>query len=346
MSYGKRRVSLGTFASTSPDGYLCGYVRDFVVIAQSADPYTIQWSALGDPTSWPTPGSDAARTAQAGEQTFPSDFGIVTGIAGNDFFGYVFQERAVTKMGYVGGDVVFTFDTFEENRGVYDIGRFVQTDDTVFYQSEFGYHALTDGRIQDIGLAKVDDSYLPTRTNTFTGSNGTNFEPVLINKNINCVFFQNNYLCYNYKTDQWSRVPVYDGLNLYSLDSHNGVIGQVIISGSAADFQTSEGAPAATATATTGEVQLTPGQRSLIDGIRPLTNGASITSVRVGVRDLLSDSVTWATGSSINTRTGMTNFRGGDNTPEGRYHRAEFVFSGGFVTLYGADIEYYDEGEV
>ena len=130
-------------------GRCVGRVNQFIVIGTGA--YTIRWCAIGDPTDWPTPATDDARSKQAGEQVLSPEYGWVTAIAGNDFFGYVFQERAITKMTYVGGDVVFAFDTFEEDRGCERSGMMVQVDDMAFFKSDRGYHMLQDGQIADSG---------------------------------------------------------------------------------------------------------------------------------------------------------------------------------------------------
>ncbi len=141
-------------------GMYCTKFRDFVVVgAPSTDRYSIRWSAIGDPTSWPTPNTEAARIVQAGSQTFPSEHGWVTGLAGNDFYMYIFQERAISKGTYVGGDVVISFDVFEEDRGCVRAGRMVQVDDAVFFQSDRGFHKLEGDQIVDIGYGLVDDSY-------------------------------------------------------------------------------------------------------------------------------------------------------------------------------------------
>lgn len=141
------------------DALCCATVRDFVVIGGlSSDPFGIRWSAIGDPTSWPTPATDAARTVQAGSQTFPTRFGTVTGISGNDFYMYVFQTHGITKGTYVGGDVVFSFDTFEEGRGCVRMGLIEQIDDMVVFESDRGRHILENDQIIDIGFGATDDS--------------------------------------------------------------------------------------------------------------------------------------------------------------------------------------------
>ncbi len=143
----------------TPQALTIATVRDFVVVGGIInDRYSIQWSAIGDPTDWPVPNTDDARSKQAGKQSFPTKFGWVTGIAGNDFYMYVFQTDGITKGTYVGGDVVFSFDTFEEARGCVRQGMLEQIDDMVVFESEFGRHILQNDQIADIGFGLTDDS--------------------------------------------------------------------------------------------------------------------------------------------------------------------------------------------
>ena len=149
----------GAVTVVTPKGVSCATINQFVVIADAENPFNVRWCAIGDPTDWPTPNTDDARAKQAGAQTMRNELGIVTAVSGGDFFGYVFQERGISKMTYVGGDVVFAFDTFEEARGCVAYNRRVAVDDAVFFQSDEGYHVLTDGQIRDIGFGRVNDSY-------------------------------------------------------------------------------------------------------------------------------------------------------------------------------------------
>jgi hypothetical protein len=140
-------------------GICCAAARDFIVVGGlDSDPYSIRWNAIGDPTDWPVPATDDARSKQAGSQTLKTRHGVVTAIAGNDFYMYVFQVSAITKGTYVGGDVIWAFDTFEEGRGCITMGHMVQVDDTVFFESLKGFHRLDNDVITDIGFGKVDDS--------------------------------------------------------------------------------------------------------------------------------------------------------------------------------------------
>ena len=150
----------GNYTVAAEAALTCTFFRDFIVIGGiTSDRYAIRWSAIGDATDWPIPATDDARSKQAGKQSFSTKFGWVTGLAGNDFYLYVFQERAITRGTYVGGDVVISFDTFEEDRGCKRHGLLEKIDDMVAFQSDRGRHLVQNDKILDIGYAKVDDSY-------------------------------------------------------------------------------------------------------------------------------------------------------------------------------------------
>lgn len=339
----KPTPSFGSFTVVSPNGVSCGTVNQFVVIADADNIYNVRWCAIGDPTDWPTPATDDARSKQAGQQTLPSQFGRVTGIAGNDFFGYVFQERAVTKMTYVGGDVVFAFDTFEEGRGCWELNRYAQVDDTVFYESEFDYHSLTDGQIVDIGFGKIARTYPPTKPASNAQQN------VVINKAINTVFFESQNLAFNYKTGQWTRQPAWDGFVYFPIDSATGQVGRVenLGGGGVFLFGDQSGGTVPAATMRTGEFEPHPdGGMAIVDSIRPINNGGTLTSVNLKVRNLLSDSQTTVTGTALNSRTREVHFRGGANRPTGRWMDATFAYSGTFTSIRGAEVRVMMAGMV
>ena len=320
--------STWTTLPNSAVGIVCGVINQFAFVGNegTVNPSrsaTVRWSALGDATDWPTPNTDDARAKQAGEQTLNPNFGAVNAIAGNDFFGYILQKTAITKCTYVGGDVVFTFDTFEEARGCAFPERMVQVDDIVFFESEYHRHMMIDGQIRDIGYGKVDDTYPPVST----------FYALKKNPAINTVFFSNN-LAYNYKTDQWTRLP--STTPVASIESDTGIIGQLSVN---RIYDSTGGTPLA-ATLETGSVDLNRGGRSVLLGVRPLVNGGTWT-VRAGTQDDLDDAVTYTTATSVTARTGVADFRN-----EGRYHRVELTSSGTFETAQGADVEFTPQGNV
>lgn len=162
---------------------------------------------------------------------------------------------------------------------------------------------------------------------------------VATNKARNLVFFEDNDLCYNYKTGQWTRVPAYNGISYYSVNNKSISIGLVRRSSGSVDLQ-GGGGVAQDATITTGAFNLNEGGRAVVNGVRPLVNGGTIT-IKVGEQDYIGDTVAWSGSTSLNSRTRYANLRS-----EGRWHRAEFTITGGFTTAMGFDVDFTPQGRV
>ena len=145
--------------------------------------------------------------------------------------------------------------------------------------------------------------------------------------------------CYNYKTNQWTDCAAYDGAYMFSINDASEEIGIVTTVSGSVEFQV-QGSPAQTAVIETGAVEIAPGQRVRISGVRPLANGGTY-SVRVGTQDNIGDAVTWSTATSVTARTGRADFR-----ETGRYARIELTVTGGFTTLLGVDVDALPTGRV
>jgi hypothetical protein len=318
-----------------PDAVVCGTIGKFVLVSLLSDQFSVQWCAIDDPTDWPTPETDDARSKQAGKETLNPEYGFVTGITGNEFYGYVFQQGAITKFTYVGGDIVFSVDTFETTRGCLGYNRFVRVGNTVFFESKFGRHSVTDGVVSDIGYGVTDDTHTPAESD--------NQRDVVSNIGIQTVFFQDGDLAYNYKTGQWTHLPAFNGNGYVSIEDQDAVIGQIVVNGDSIDYQISTGGVAQTAVVETGEFDLNVGGRTTISGVRPLLDKSTGTSVTVliGERDDQSEAVTYHTLSSENSRTGKH-----DGRVDGRYVRTKVMITGGFDTLTGADVDHVPSGLV
>lgn len=325
----------------------CATVNQFVVIAESENgsandgPFSVRWCAIGDATDWPAPATDDARAKQAGRQQMDPTHGEVTAISGGDFFGYVFQERAITKMTYIGGDVVFTFDTFEEGRGCWEYNRRASVDDMVFFESESGYHVVQEGVVSDIGIGRVDESRRPTKV--AAGVAGTyNQQNVVVNKLLNLVFFQSQSLCYNYKTDQWTELVGLSSFNYVAIDSFAGIVGHSSAPATGGVLFDQDGGSDLTATLLTTDYRPNAFGRSYVDGVKPLvTSGGTITTL-VNSRSDLDDSADVATGSSVNTFTGYSHFSESATYPSGELISVSLDVAGGFDTVIGVDVEYHE----
>ena len=155
------------------------------------------------------------------------------------------------------------------------------------------------------------------------------------------IFFEGEELCYNYKTNQWTRIPAYDTYGMFSVDENTHDIGLIIYSSGSVDLQIQDhDAIAQDATLSTGATDPNKGGRVVITGVRPLINGGTPT-VQVGTQVSVTDSTNWTDATSVNSRTGMANFRA-----EGRYVRISVSVSGGFNHIMGADVEFAAHGRL
>ena len=164
---------------------------------------------------------------------------------------------------------------------------------------------------------------------------------IAVNKARHIIFFESEELCYNYKTQQWTEIPAYANIGLYSVKSKTADIGLVRFSSGSVDLQTQTTShDAQTAVITTGSPNINPGGRAVVNGVRPIANGGTY-AVRVGTLDDIDGTVAWSASTSVNTRSNTANFRA-----EGRYHRAELTVTGGFTTIMGADVDFTPQGKV
>ncbi len=344
ISYGTNYGSGSSWTDlpNSAVGIVCGKVNNFAVIGNDDTGIpgnnTVRWCAIGDATDWPTPATDDARSKQSGQQVLDAKYGAVRAIAGDDFHGYIFQETGITEMTYVGGDVQFAFDTFEETRGCKYNNRVVEADGRIFFESEFGRHVLANDQVQDIGYGVTDASAPPDTTQG---------PRIYANHALNLIFFTSN-LVYNYKTDQWSRVTGQSPISNYH--DRDGIMLQYQNSGGLTYLRDSTGGLPTDVTIRTAERDLNPGGRAMITGIRPLVSTPVASPniyMRVGASDApITDAPdAWSATATPETSTNICSFR-----DEGRYHRAELGItftspSQSFSAVLGADILFSPQGK-
>jgi hypothetical protein len=157
--------AFANLAGSPPKAAAVAAVNQFVMLGNTEDPLNglvpnrLQWCAIGDPTNWDF-GTLAAQQAQAGEQFLNAVYGPVTHIADGYAYGLIFQQRAITRAYYTGGDAIFSFDTYEKQRGAYYPNSPVQLGNVVYFIAEDGF-CMTDGQqVIQIGHGKVDTTFL------------------------------------------------------------------------------------------------------------------------------------------------------------------------------------------
>lgn len=370
---GSNFTTLAT-SGTAPKARCVGVVGRFVVLGDTdlagATPNGIQWSAIDNPNNWPTPNSATAQALQSGEQFLNAAFGPVTHIVGGEQSGIIFQRNGITRMTYVGGNVVFQFDTIEKARGALFPNAVVQFGRLAYFISGDGFY-VTDGvEVRPIGSQKVDNYFGDTVDTAY--KNRVRGAVDYANK---CVYWiypgtgntggrPNKILIYNYEENRWSRAEdevefctsgvttaiTLDDLDDYftsldivtpSLDSDNWAGGNNTILAFDSDYKLGAfSGLAGTAVLDGGEVELTPGRLTRVQGVKPLVTGDDPElTVSLGVRDSLGDAVTYLTERTPNFRTGFADYRS-----ESRYHRARVTITGSFDAAIGLEYQAVSSG--
>lgn len=154
-------------SATAPQARYAVVVKDFLFVGNTTDgtngarPQRVWWSALGDGTNWPTPGTVTATQVQSDFQDLLGDGGWVQGLAaglsGADVA--IIQERRVWRGTYVGSPDIFSFAMVDAARGTPIPGSVVSGGGMCFYISDIGFMAFDGQTAVPIGDQKVDNFF-------------------------------------------------------------------------------------------------------------------------------------------------------------------------------------------
>lgn len=143
--------ALVTTAGT-PTGLTYTSVADLIYASYTqVAPFRVWWSAIGDPTNWPIPLTANAIAFQSGYQDLNPAQGPVMFIAGYPLYGLIFQLTGITRANYVGGNVVFSFGLYSQNRGLICHGGAIQVGTLVYFLSQDGFFVTDGNSISPIG---------------------------------------------------------------------------------------------------------------------------------------------------------------------------------------------------
>jgi len=365
-------VTLGSppfadLAGSPPKARHIDIVDNFVVVGNTYDavdffvPNRVRWSGIGDPTTW-----TVSATTQADFQDLDSTDGYIQKIVGGEF-GLIFQERAITRMSYIGAPLVFQFDKLESNRGAFTGNSVIKIGDRVAYLAQDGFFAFDGQQSIPIGDAKIDQTFFDTYQLAYLYRMSVDLYP---NENIVCWSYVSlaatgdlcdTILFYNYSPNsqqRWSYAKIdnymilspisqaytLDGLDavstnldtgiIYSLDSDvwKGSINLLATITSTNHLALVNGPPL-NATIETGESWLEDPNRTFISLIRPHINLAQGTvTVQIAARNLESEAISYGAVCTINTA---------GNIPvraNARFMRAKFNITGNFQNAQGFDL--------
>lgn len=175
MDLSQGSPSFGPLASSSaPVALRIGIIRDFVVagnitsspIGSTTGAFVLQWSGLAAPATWDMPNTQQSRADQSGSQTLYSQYGAIQYIAQGEEMAMVFQQTGISRVQYVGGDVVFSFYTFDRKRGLLTPRAIAQIGNTCYFLAADGFYATDGQSVQPIGYGKIDRFFFDDCTDT------------------------------------------------------------------------------------------------------------------------------------------------------------------------------------
>lgn len=354
-----------------PQGRQVGVIGRFIMFGDTEDslngamPYRVQWSGIDDPRNWPTPATQAARSVQSGEQILNSAYGAVTAIANGQTYGLVFQQRAITRFTYVGGDVVFQIQDYERTRGCWAPQSMIQIGDLCYFLAVDGFYVTNGQTVTPLGNEKVDQWVLnridqgsrERVTAAFdyatkciywsiptTSSGG---EPALI-----LIYsIARNRFAWAEQSLQLLLQSYTEGVTLEDLDAlYPGGLetitipfdssfwtgGVPAISGFTEDTTGTFSGAALTARFETGESDINPFGYALVLGVRPLVTG-NPTNVAVSISNRErqdNESPVFGLPATRTVRTGVCDFR-----ENAKYFSARVDIEGGFDRAMGIELE-------
>lgn len=314
--------SSSTFANLTNDGSApisryVATVRDFVMHGNCIEqdevfPQRVHWSAIGNPSSYPALGTNAASEVLSDAQDLRSDLGQIRGLAAglqNADVG-VFMDGGVYAGSFIGTPAVFSFTLAQGASGCEYGSSIVVVHGMAFYLSPDGFYAWDGVNINTIGANKIDkwffgdpvDGVDPAYISLTQGSADPSGRLIYwAYCGPQSLGVPNRLLIYNWQLGAWSfaRISVEwltKGVSLgYTLDQLDafGTLETITTSFDSPVWQGGSPllvafntdhelchltGPNMAATVELGEAQPTPGRRSRITSSRPLFDGVAAES--------------------------------------------------------------------
>lgn len=337
---GEINLTFGT-APPSGDNVNCSYTQ--------VAPYRVYWSGIGDPTSWPTPLTQAALAAESGSQDLAPAYGQVMFIAGYPLYGLIFQRFGITRANYVGGADVFEFAQYEFTHGIVGHGAAIQVGALVFFLADDGFWATDGANMYPIGSNQEDSQGIDNWV--WSNINQSALEAIRAGYDAQkrCVFFAiptgtntlpDTLLTYNPIAGRWTRAQVpcetiwtYDN----GQDANPATRQTLGLIDQTHTPNTLSGADM-TGYLEHCDLYFVDGARRLTVGARPIVNSTDQPLVTVGVRDSLQDQVSYGTPTTPDTFSRIA-----DTLSSGFYTRTR-VQSGAATSIKGATLYIEQEG--
>lgn len=265
-----QKIDTSTFATSAlggspPTAKTLSVVKDFLVAgAVGGILNKLQWSGIND-AEWWTVGLN-----QCDYQIMPTG-GEVNGILGGET-GIILQRNRISRMTYVGSNLVFQFDEISRNLGCVHRNTVIQAGTMGFWLSDTGFVQWDGAIISPIGQEIIDRTF----ADAYSSADWDNMSTAVDTKN-NLVAWAttDRIFVYNWVLKSWSVINkacplIFTGFSntdplFYAFDA-SYVLGT--FGGSPMD-----------ATFGLGDLELTPGREARVQSVRPLsdaTDGVSL----------------------------------------------------------------------
>lgn len=154
-------TNFGDLAGSPPVAGRVARIRDHVVLGRlSGNSFAIRFGAIGNPGDWPTVGTADALAKQSDQRELPRELGAVTGLVGGEKFGLVFQISGITRMTYVGGNVVFQLDTFEKEIGTGVNDSIIKVGNYFYFASKIGVFRTDGYSVENLSKGAIEDALI------------------------------------------------------------------------------------------------------------------------------------------------------------------------------------------
>lgn len=280
-------------------------------------PNRIRWSGFGNPDTW---GTNVG--TQADYNQMPDDGGPVIAITSQETAA-VFQRNMISRMQYVGPPNVFDFTIVERARGAVSTGAVCQAGDLVFFYSDDGFYVWNGVSSTPIGTDKVDQWFRSRLDHTRLDAIFSAFDPVS-----RCVIWGfpdllsptiKQMIVFSLGDQRWSTIsmPVEIIATSASLprtlesmptpDTFGGSFDDPAYAGgvpvlAGIDTNHNYGSFIGSTLAsriTTGDYEVAPGERAIVQSVRPIIDSANVT-VSLGLKNQTNaDTPTWTDATAI-----------------------------------------------
>jgi hypothetical protein len=350
----KQTDGTGSFTTVSggPQAACIANVRRWVVVGDTYEtgtniPYKVRWSQIDNPDAWTISEAD-----QSGSQTLDAKDGRVMAIAGGEY-GIILQQHAITRMSYVGTPIVWQFDKIDSRNGCEVPGSVVQVGRLVFFLSNDGWR-VTDGSGESVNIGDgtvnewFNDNLSTSNKSKISGAYNNEWRCVVWTFPTSSGNGSNNaFLLYSIPFKRWARGDygadvlwegasasvTLEGIDDYfssiedvtpSLDDPFWMAGQPKFLGISSGKLNTYDAEPDFARLETFEVEHTTAKKTRITQVEPVIDADDI-KIRIGYRNLPSESLTYTSENAVNTATGVAHMQ-----HAARWNRYRFVIYGDF----------------